>query len=148
MREHILDQDLPGLTRKVRALSGERQRQILIRAAKFAAEKAGDLDPQLLSVLHRLEAGWMPSIEEAKSIMTMADATDDRYFELLNSGLTEEQWGKDFSSARLLRGIAVGFGASSREDIVDAIYEIVKSLRDPSDLLSLVTSELELPSIR
>jgi len=70
------------------------------------------------------------------------EAADDRYLTLQEQGAPAEVWEKWFSLARLLRGMAVGFGAAHSEDIADAIYEIAKSVGNSARLFEQIASEI------
>jgi hypothetical protein len=92
------------------------------------------LDAKTRALLDKMRSGGELSPHEALSAMRLSEAADDRYLTLQEQGAPAEVWEKWFSLARLLRGIAVGFGAAHREDIADAIYEIAKSVDNSARL--------------
>jgi hypothetical protein len=132
----------------LRALTPESQRKVLVRAALFAAQSISELDAETRALLDKMPSGGELSAQEALSAMRLSEAADDRYLALREQGVPAEVWEKWFSLARLLRGIAVGFGAARREDIADAIYEIAKSVDNSARLFEHIASEIgALPKI-
>jgi hypothetical protein len=142
MTTHVLDRDAPGLAIRLRALKPESQRTVLVKAALFAAQTIPGLDPNTQTVLDEMRFRGELSPQELVFAMHLSEAADDRYLTLQEQGAPVEAWGKWFSQARLLRGIAVGFGAAPKEDIADAIYEIVKSVDNPAVLFGQLASEI------
>lgn len=143
MKRHILDQKAPGLAARLRSLPPNHQRKLLAAGALFTAEKLGDLSKATSEVLDELRAerelwrGW------AKFVLGLSEMADDRYLLLRQQGYPEDQWTRLFSEARLLRGIAVGFGVSPGDDIADAFYELIKAVDDPRETPRLIESELD-----
>jgi hypothetical protein len=142
MKPHILDQDAPGLAQRLRAVRPELQHRIVTRASLVTAEKLAGLHKTTSEVLAELQSQGKLSSERAKSVMALSEAADDKYFDLQGQGAPEQEWGRLFSEARLLRGIAVGFGASPQEDIADAVYELIKAQDNPAATLQAIESEL------
>jgi polyhydroxyalkanoate synthesis regulator phasin len=142
MKTHILDQDAPGLAKRLRAIGPELQQRIVTRASLVTAKKLVSLHKTTSEVLDELQLKGKLSPERAKSVMNLSEKADDEYFDLKEQGVPEEEWNRLFSEARLLRGIAVGFGASPQEDIADAVYELIKALDNPAATLQLIESEL------
>lgn len=142
MSTHVLDQDAPGLAGRLRALRSESQHKVVVKAALFAAHRMSELDANTEELLNKLRISGEMSRQEAVSAMVLSEAADDRYFKLQEEGAPAGVWQESFSLARLLRGIAVGFGASPREDIADAIYEIAKSLDNSTSLFEDIASTI------
>ena len=143
MKRHLLDQEAPGLATRLRSLPPEGQRKLFAAGVLFTAENLGDLSKTTSEVLDELRAQRELSRERAKFIMELSEMADDRYLLLLQQGSPEDEWTKLFCEARLLRGIAVAFGASPGEDIADAFYELIKAVEDPRETLRLIQSELD-----
>jgi hypothetical protein len=95
-----------------------------------------ELDGNARELFDKMRVCGGVSPQEAISAMALSEAADDQYLDLKlrEEGAPEEVWGKWFSLARLLRRIAVGFGAELKEDIADAIYEIAKSVDNSASL--------------
>lgn len=142
MTTHVLDQDAPGLAGQLRALKPENQRKIVVKASLFAAHGISDLDANTEALLGKMRSSGEISPQEAASAMVLSEAADNRYFKLQEQGAPAEVWGKSYSLARLLRGIAVGFGAAPNEDVADAIYEIAKSIDNSASLFEHIASEI------
>lgn len=142
MKTHILDQEAPGLAKRLRAVPPALQHRIVTRVSLVTAQKLANLQKTTSDVLDELRSQGKLSSERAKSVMALSEAADDEYFDLQEQGAPEEEWSRRFSEARLLRGIAVGFGASPQEDIADAVYELIKALDDPAATLQSIESEL------
>lgn len=142
MFTHVLDEDAPGLAGRLRALNPERRRKVLVKTALFAAQGIPELDAKTAALLDDLRFRGELSAHEAAFAMHLSEAADDRYLTLQGQGAPAGEWGQWFSLARLLRGIAVGFGAAPKEDIADGIYEIAKSLDNPASLFEQIASEI------
>jgi hypothetical protein len=142
MPTHVLDQDAPGLASRLTALKPENQRKVLVKAALFAAESITKLDAKTQTALDDMRFRGELSPQEAIFAMHLSEAADERYLTLQEQGAPADVWGNWFSQARLLRGIAVGFGAAPKEDIADAIYEIAKSIDNPAGLFQHIASEM------
>jgi hypothetical protein len=142
MTTHVLDQDAPGLAGQLRALKSENRRKIVVKASLFAAHGVSDLDANTEALLDKMRSSGEISPEEAVSLMVLSEAADNQYFKLREQGAPTEVWGKVYSQARLLRGIAVGFGAAPKEDVADAIYEIAKSVDNSACLFEQIVSEI------
>lgn len=142
MSEHVLDQDAPGLAARLRALSSESQHKVVVKAALFAAHRMSELDANTGVLLDKMRSRGELSPQDAVTAMVLSEEADDRYFTIQMEGAPAAVWQKSFSLARLLRGIAVGFGALPQEDIADAIYEIAKSLDNSASLLQDIASTI------
>ena len=142
MSTHVLDQDAPGLAGRLRALSSENQRKVVVKASLFAAHRVPSLDANAQMLLDKMRSSGEISPQEALTAMVLSQAADESYFKLQVEGAPRAVCQKSFSLARLLRGIAIGFGASPNEDIADAIYEIAKSLDNSASLLEDIASEM------
>jgi hypothetical protein len=142
MSTHVLDQDAPGLAGRLRALSSESQHKVVVKAALFAAQRMSELDATTEVLLDKMRSSGELSPQEAVSAMVLSEAADDRYFRLREQGAPAGVWQKSFSLARLLRGIAVGFGVSPQEGIADAIYEIAKALDNSTSLFEDIASTI------
>lgn len=140
--EHLLDQDIPRVTKRLRALPPSAQEQLVVRLALYAG-KIGLFTADARTVLSELGSQRELEASEAKSALASSEALDKRYLAMLNAGSTITDLGIFFFSARLLRGIAVAFGASTSEDIADAVYEITRSVEDTTTLLPFVISEID-----
>src|SRR5712691_4249040 len=104
---HILDQEAPGLSERLRAVSGERN---------------------AIAVNHRLSG---TRVAEAHSL---AETADDKYFSLQESNRPENEWLNWFYKARLLTAIARSFSGDSWQDAADAACELSKSRKAPSPI--------------
>jgi hypothetical protein len=142
MITHVLDQDAPGLASQLRTLKSDNQRKIVVKASLFAAHGMADLDARTEALLGKMRSSGEISPQEAVSLMVLSEAADKQYFKLREQGAPAAVWGKSYSQARLLRGIAVGFGAAPKEDIADAIYEIAKSVDNSASLFEHIASEI------
>jgi hypothetical protein len=140
---HILDQEAPGLAKRLGTLAPATQRAILGRASLFTAAKMPDLSTGTSLLLDALRSEGELSNEQAKAALSLSEMADDKYLELQEKGVSDAECGKVFSEARLLRGIAVGFGASAQEDIADAVYELTKALDNPTETIRSIESELK-----
>ncbi len=119
MTTHVLDQDAPGLAGQLRALKSENRRKIVVKASLFAAHRVSDLDANTEALLDKMRSSGGISHQEAVSLMVLSEAADNQYLQLREQGAPAKIWGKAYSQARLLRGIAVGFGAAPKEDVSD-----------------------------
>jgi hypothetical protein len=140
---HILDQEGPGLAQRLRGLRPWNQRSVLAGASLLTAAKLADLDRSSSLLLDTLRSRGELSVEEAKSAMALSEAADDKYLKLQAKGVSDQQSQNVFSEARLLRAIAIGFGAPTQEDIADAVYELTKALDDPTDIIRFIESQLK-----
>jgi hypothetical protein len=72
----------------------------------------------------------------------LSQAADDRYFALQHKQAPEKEWQAAFSRARLLRSMAIIFGAVPGEDAADAVYELTRCQADPSGIILSIESEI------
>jgi hypothetical protein len=137
---HILDQEAPGLAERLRALEPANQRAVLVRVALFTAARLSGPGTGTSLLLEALRSHGELSAAETKSAMSLSELADEKYFQLQEKGRAECE--KSFFEARLLRGMAVGFGASAQGDIADAVYELAKATDDSAETIKFIESGL------
>jgi hypothetical protein len=140
---HILDQEAPGLSDRLRALSLEQRRSIIAKASRLASESISDLEPAVQDLLKTSSSGHALVRTQVAEAQSRAEAADERYFDLRERGRPDGEWLNWFYKARLLTALAAGFGGESWSDAADAVYELTKSRSDPAAIVALVASEID-----
>jgi hypothetical protein len=139
---HILDQEAQGLADKLRPLSLGERRRILSSACQLASQTVRSVEPRVRELLQAASTNVLSpaQIAEAKSL---ADLADEQYLTLQNQEAQEAEWLNWFSKARLLTAISIGFAGYSWNETADAVYELCKTRDDPSEIISLIESEIK-----
>ena len=143
---HILDQEAPGLSERLRPLSLRGRRRIVANACKTASETIYDLDARVQYLLKLIVSDHALSEAQVAEANSLAEAADERYFDLQAQNRPKNEWIGWFFKARLLTGIAAGFGGESWTDTADALYELSKTRDDASAIFALVDSDISAAS--
>jgi hypothetical protein len=139
---HILDQKAKGLADELQHLSLEQRRLLLASAVGFVSRNLADADVAGRDIVNEVLKKRTLSEEQVRKAKSLADKADDHYLVLQQEGAPEAEWSRWFSQARLLAGIAAGFGGEAWADTADAIYELCCSLQNPSELIALIQSQI------
>jgi hypothetical protein len=139
----LLEQDAPGLTKKLQSLSLERRRKILASACLSASISLNSKDDEILAILKALKTRWELNRDEIMQATRRAEIADSRYLERQSVGSGEQERLDLFSEARLMTAISIGFGGTSPKDTSDAIYELCKTCDDPSEIIRSVESDVD-----
>jgi hypothetical protein len=140
----LLDQEAPGLAKKLESLSPEAWRKILARACLRANERLVDLGDAARNLLQSLRVHGVLSGDEVKESLSLAEAADAKYLALQEQNADQNRILKFFSEARLLTAMAIGFGGAQPKHSADAVYELLKTVDDPSDLIRVIESDVDL----
>jgi hypothetical protein len=139
----LLDQEAPGLAKKLASLSLEARRNILARACLIAGEYLIDLKPAVRDLLNNLKTNRLLSEDEVAQAVSLAEAADAKYLELLAERADKNRALKFFSEARLLMAVSTGLRGTSPQDCADAVYELCKTCDDPSALIRSIESDID-----
>src|SRR5581483_10355845 len=140
---HILDQQAPGVARRLRSLSVDQRRRIVARACELVSQSIGDLDRPLRELLGTIRSECALSAGDVEEARSLAEQADESYFSLKEEGAEESLWMRCFARARLLTGIAFAFGGENWKDAADGLYELFACREDATELLELVQFELD-----
>lgn len=138
----LLEQEAPGLTRKLEDLSLDRQYQVLRSGCLFVAKGLDQPEVPIRELLDKLASNRTPSRDEARKATALAEAADEEYLELQEQSTDQERILNLFSKARLLTAISIVFGSPSRESVLDGIYEVLKSCSDPTKLIQSIEESI------
>lgn len=138
----LLEQEAPGLARKLESLSLDRQYQVLRMGCLFAGRCLDQPEAPIRDLLERLAADKTPSPDYAKKAASLAEAADQEYLELQAQSTEQERILNLFSKARLLTALSIVFGSPSRESVLDGIYEVLKSCSDLSKLIQSIEESI------
>ena len=138
----LLEQELPGLARKLNGLSLERQYQALRAGCLFVGKCLDQPEASIQELLDKLSANWTPSPDDAKKAASLAEAADEEYLELQAQSTEQEKSLNLFSKARFLTAVSILFGSPSRQSVLDGIYEVLKSCSDPSKLIQSIEESI------
>jgi hypothetical protein len=83
------------------------------------------------------------SRELAVAAASASEAADEKYVALMSQSAAADDSLRLFSLARLLRGIGIAFGAVAGEDVADAVYELTRTVEDPSAILRSIRSDID-----
>lgn len=139
----LLDHEAADLSRKLESLSSEARRRVLANACIAAAEPLQITERRIAELLASLRSGGELSRQQASAALSLSEEADDEYLALQAQGATVAEYSKPFSLARLLRGMAVAFGATPGEGAADAVYELTKTQSDPSAIIKSIESDIE-----
>jgi hypothetical protein len=140
---HLLDQKAKGLADELQHLSLEQRRLLLASAVGFAGKNLADDDFAVRDIVSEVLKKRTLSEEQVREAKSLAEEADNHYFRLQEEGAPEAEWIRRFSQARLLTGIAAGFGGDDWTKTAHAMYELFSSLKDPSELIALVRSQIK-----
>lgn len=135
---HILDQDAPGLADKLATLSLEQRRLVLAKTCRFASELIEGVEPEVSFLVEAVARELSLPEADVTRAQTLAEAADERYFTLQEVGAPESVWLPWFFKARLLTGIAIGFGDETWTNAVSSVYEFSNTTDDPRQVLYFV----------
>jgi hypothetical protein len=138
-----LDQEAPGLAKKLASLSFEARRSILAGACLIAGEYVVDLEPAVRGLLDSLKTNRLLSEDEVAKAVSLAEGADAKYLELHAQGADKDRVLNSFSQARLLTAMSIGFGGTSPRDSADAVYELCKTCDDPSAIVRSIESDID-----
>ena len=121
----------------------ERERLVALATLHLSAEIDTFNDVEL-AMLERLRAKGRLTTDEASRAKQLAEAADNRYFELNSAGASSEQSRQDYTKARLFSGLALGcFSAGRRPNAAEAFRELSSAAKAPSELLAYTQAELK-----
>lgn len=138
----LLDQEAPGLAKKLQSLPLEIRRNILARACLAASECLTDLEPSVQRLLRSLNTSHLLSPDDITKAKSLAEAADGAYLELQGRGKDNGKALKFFSEARLLNAMVTGFGGVLPKDTTDAVYEICKVCDDATRVIGVIESDV------
>jgi len=120
----------------------ERER-LVARATLHLSAEIDSFNNAELALLKRLRDNGRLSTDEASHAKQLAEAADNRYFELNQAGASAEQSLPDFTKARIFAGLALGcFSAGRRPNAAEAFRELSSAAKDPAELLAYTQAEL------
>jgi hypothetical protein len=140
---HILDQDAPGLAERLRALRLDVRQAIFVKACISATASLKNMDSETAEFVDALRSRRELSKNQAAAALSLSEAADDRYLALLQRSAPTKERLADFSKARLLKSMAIMFGAVPGEGVADAVYELTKIQDDPSGIIGLIESDID-----
>jgi hypothetical protein len=139
---HVLETVVPGLVQRLATLSLEQRRRIIAIACDVASRGMPNLEPAVQRLLRLIKERHALSDSEVVEARMLGEAADERYFTLQEGDAERAVWLEWFYKARLLLGIAQGFGKNSWHDSGEAIYQFCNARPDPSDIVRCVESEI------
>jgi hypothetical protein len=142
----LLDQEAPGLAKKLESLSPDVRRSVLTNACVYASACLSDPEVPVRGLLESLKKHGTLSKGEVAKASSLAEAADAKYADLQDRGADQEEVLKSFSEARLLSAMAIGFGGTSPKDSADAVYELCKTCDDPSGLIRSIEANIDTQS--
>src|SRR5690348_15895566 len=99
---HILDQQAPGLSDRLRALSLEQRRSIIAKASRLASESISNLEPAVQELLTAASSGNALFRTQVAQAQSRAVEADERYFDLREREVSDRERLNWFYKARLL----------------------------------------------
>jgi hypothetical protein len=127
---HILENVQPDLAKRLRKLEPARACRLLIECCHFVGSHVFT-DPELeLFVRYRSERALDQG--QQQSLISYAEAAEDRYLDLKDGGAEEREWLPWFQRARLATALAKTAGAPGWEDTADGFYELTVIFEDSS----------------
>lgn len=143
---NILDQEAPGLSSQLCALSLERWRHVAAKACESVSQSIDGLEPSFKALLSSAVEKNKLSPEQIAEARMYAKAADDRYFTFKEDGASQVVWRNWFAKARLATALADAFSGATSDKAADAMYELCFVEEDKSAVLKLVRSEIMLAS--
>jgi hypothetical protein len=136
----------PFLAKRLRRLDPEVRRSILARSCLFSADTLGEFEPAVAEVFLTLKSQGGLTPEQAASALRLGEAAGKKSFQLEEDDAPREAWIKPFSEARILKALAIAFGAMPEEEDVVAVYELLKSQDHGSALETYLANEIDAAS--
>jgi len=140
---NIFDQKIPGISNQFRDLPLEKRRAVTAKACELVSRSIDDLEPALHELLKSAVHKNMLSHQQVEDALRYAAAADKQYFRLKEQGADKFTWRNWFAKARLATALADGFGSTTSDKAVAAIYELCFVEEDESAVVELVQSELK-----
>jgi hypothetical protein len=109
---------------------------------RFGRTNACQPRSQRIGITGKAKCGNTLSHREIAQARSLADLADEKYFTLKDEGAGHDTWYSWFCKARLLSGIAIGFGEDTSSSTTQALYELICSQEDPANMVSCVRSEI------
>jgi hypothetical protein len=140
---HIVENDAPGLSEKIRGLSVDQRRRALARACRAMAKQIPNLEPAISTLIEAAVNDNALSPQQVAQARTYAEMADER-----DSAEEDERGGEQvannwFANARVATALENAFGGTKWTDAADAAYELCCALDDQRAAVLMVRAELE-----
>lgn len=138
----LLDHEVPGLAKKLQAISAAQRRDILAKTCLVASECLNELEASVGELVESLRLHRILSADEAARAISLAEKADSEYLDVQSQSANQCKALAFFSQARLLTAMGIGFRGTSWQDCADAIYELCKVCDDPSSVVRAVKTAI------
>lgn len=139
----LVDHEVPGLTKKLQAISSAERQDIVAKACLAATECLNELEPSVDELVKSLRLRRILSADEAARAISLAERADAKYLNVQSQSADQPKALAFFSQARLLTAMGIGFRGTSWQDCADAIYELCKVCDDPSEVVRAVKTAID-----